>query len=375
MAEYSRIASGQVLSAGGATQVILPFTPSRIEITNQTSAFSGSGVTKAWWSSVMGQDAAALTTLTAFSFATTPAVSLSANVDSFITSGGFTTMQAALALQYGPVVNISTVTAAAPAVVTTASAHGLVTGDVVVLQNLYQSATTGMAQICGVPFSVNVTSSTSFEVLWDTSQSNFTAYNSATASQQATVKKVLYPALYAPGVAFINDISPGSTTAVICTSPHNFVVGQQVAFRIPQAFGTTQLNSLPNPVIPGSPVYGYVISLQGSTGFTVNINSTGYTAFNSNLPMSSAMYGQTFAQVVAVGDLNTGFGLNAVAPNYPFPQVYAGGSLNPASTIGSPAIAGSYINATYQGFIIGSGIAGNAADVIDWVAYLDDLVI
>jgi uncharacterized membrane protein len=39
-----------------------------------------------------------------------------------------------------------------------------------------------------------------------------------------------------------------------------------------------------------------------------------------------------------------------------------------------PVIAGAYLNATYQGFIIGSAVAGTASDVLYWKAYYHDIV-
>ena len=375
MAEYSKLASGQVVSGGSAIPVMLPFQPTRIEIYNTTAAGAGAGVSKALWTQDMGQAAAFLTTLTAFSFATTPAVSLTANVDSYITSDGFSTMEAAYALQYGSVIDIASVSAANPAVVTTSVDHGLASGSVVIMQNLYQTASTGMAQLCGVPFVVTVLSSTTFSIEFDTTQSAYTAYDSGTASVQATVKEVLYPALYFPGVSYITSINRGNQTLVQTSAPHNFVVGQQVAFRMPSPFGCTELNSYGGGSIPGQALYGYVTSVLSSTAFNVSINSSGFSALNWNLPMSGFNYGSTYPQIVAVGDYNFGSGLNSMAPLGMSPQAYIGGSTSLATFPLAPTIGGAYVSATYQGFIIGSAICGAADDVIEWVAYFDDLAL
>jgi len=375
MAEYSKLASGQVVSGGSAIPVMLPFQPTRIEIYNTTAAGAGAGVSKAVWTQDMGQDNAFATTLTAFSFATTPAVSLTANVDSFITSGGFMTMQAAYALQYGPVLEIASVSAANPAVVTTSIPHGLADGSVVIMQNLYQTASTGMSQICGVPFVVTVLSATTFSIEFDTTQSQYTAYNSGTSSVQATVKEVLYPALYFPGVSYITSIDRGQQTLVQTSAPHNFVVGQEVAFRMPSPFGCTELNSSGGGSIPGQALYGYVTSVLSSTAFNVSINSSGFSALSWNLPMSQFNYGTSYPQIVAVGDYNFGSGLNSMAPLGMSPQAYIGGSTSLATFPLAPTIGGAYVSATYQGFIIGSAICGAADDVIEWVAYFDDLAL
>lgn len=367
MAEYSRIATGRVVSAGGATNVILPFIPNFIEIYNQTRAAAASGVTRAWWETDMGQGAA---------FAVTTA---GGPVDgtSFITTAtgtGFRTIQAGLSLQYGPVYQHGggadfDISKAATAVVTCATNHNLVSGNVVIFQNLYQTAATGMPQIAGIPFVVTVTGATTFTIPWDTSGSNYTAFNTATSTGNiGSWKQVLYPSLYAPGEAFISAITLGATTTVVTTAPHNFVVGQEVGFRIPPVWGPTQLNELPNVLIPGSPIYGFVTGVTNSTTVVINIVSTGFTAFNVNQPVASVR-GLTFPQIVAVGDNNSGSNLFG----FTSPSVFNGTGVLAVNTINGPAIAGAYINATYQGFIIGSAVAGTAADVIYYKAILSDI--
>ncbi len=391
MAEYSRLAQGQVVSTGGATAVILPFIPNYIEIFNKTRAKAQNGnttntpcITQAWWETDMGQGAAAYvqTTTTAdfTGYIGTSGSSDSSSIPTVVAGTGFTTVQAGLALQYGPTVLLGGsggITKASGPTVTTTAAHGLVVGDVVVFSNLYQTSTTGMQQIAGIPFQVvTVPTTTTFTINWNTNQSNYTAISAGGLNTLASFKQVLYPALYAPGVAVISAITLGTTTTIQTTMPTNVVVGQEIGFRIPSAWGTIQLNELPNVLIPGSPIYGYVVSVTDSTNFVVNINSSAYTAYTSNIPFLSFV-GLKFPQVVPVGDVNTGgLQISAGSQLYPSPQVYNGyqGSVTvPVNTINGPAILGAYINATFQGFIIGSGISGTAADVIYWRAQLVDV--
>jgi hypothetical protein len=383
MAEYSRLASGQVKSTGGATAVILPFIPNYIEISNKTRrAGANTGVTRAWWETDMGQGAAFLTTtttadLTSFIDATGGAGSTSG----FTAGTGFTTVQAGLALQYGPTFFLGgsggiSQSATAPTITTTA-VHGLVVGDVVVFSNLYETSTTGMQQMAGIPFQVvTVGSTTTFTINWNNNGADYTAITAGGLNTLASFKQILYPALYAPSVAVISAIGLGTTTTIQTTAPSNVVVGQEVGFRIPSVWGTTQLNELPNVLIPGSPIYGYVISVTDSTNFTVNINSSAYTAYNSNIPFLS-FPGLKFPQVIPVGDVNTGgLQISSGSKLYPSPQVFNGyqGSVTvPVNTINGPAILGAYINATFQGFIIGSAISGTAADIIYWRAYMHDI--
>lgn len=382
MAEYSRLASGTVSSSGNDTMVQIPFIPDFIEISNRTRAVAGAGVTRAWWYKNMGQGSAFLDTFGTGDQFIAPIGGTSSGA--LVSGTGFSTFMAGLALQYGPVYSFATgtftISKANPALVTTSVAHNLVSGNVVIFANLSQTSTTGMQQIAGIPFVVTVTGATTFTIPWNTNQSNYTAFNSATSSGNVgSFKKILYPALYVPGTAVISAITLGATTTVVTTAPHNFVVGQEVAFRIPSipgvlppAWGTTELNSLPNVLIPGSPIYGYVVSVTNSTTVVVNIDSTTYTAFNNNFPYLS-FPGRTPPQIVAVGDVNTGgWPISAGSDLYPSPLVYDGFGIAQRRTINGPAIQGAYINATFMGFVIGDSVAGTADDVIYWRAYLHD---
>lgn len=373
MAEYSRLASGQVLSSGGQTPVIVPFLPDFIEVYNRTAAVAGAGVTRSWWLRDMGQGAAFLDTFGTGEQFIAPVGQTSSGA--LVSGTGFSTIYAGLSLQYGATTFLGAgggITKAAAGVVTTTANHGLVSGNWVIFQNLYQTSTTGMQQIAGIPFMVTVLSPTTFSIPWNTNQSNYTAIATGGLNTLASFKQILYPVLYAPGTSFISSISLGATTTITTTAPSNFQVGQEVAFRIPTVWGTYQLNSLPNLVIPGSPIYGYVQSVTNSTTFVVNINSSAYTAFNTNQVFAS-FPGERFPQVVAVGDINTGGYPYTGAQLYPSPSVYNGFGVNAVNTINGPAIQGAYINATFMGFIIGSSVAGAAADQLYWRAYLHDL--
>ena len=377
MAEYSKLASGTVLSNGGDTVVQIPFQPDFIEISNATAMAAGAGVTRAWWLKNMGQGAAALTTFgTGDEYIDVIGGSIGSS-GALVDGTGFSTISAGLSLQYGPVYNATvgtfSISKANPALVTTSVNHNLVSGNWVIFQNLAQTSTTGMQQIAGIPFMVTVLSPTTFTIPWNTNQTNYTAFDSATSTGLVgSWKKILYPALYVPGVSFISSLTLGATTVVNTTAPHNFVVGQEVAFRIPSVWGTSELNSLPNVQIPGSPIYGYVVAVGSSTQVTVNINSTLFTSFDSN-QLFASYPGEFFPQIVAVGDVNTGgWPISVGSDLYPSPLVYDGFSTTQRRTINGPAIQGAYINATFQGFVIGSGVAGDAEDVLFWRAYFHD---
>ena len=378
MAEYSRLAKGYITYTGLAQVVNLPFQPDTVQFWNYSVAglaISGSAATDKvlWgrWDNNMGQGYAINQTYAGG----TPSV---LRYDT-VTSNGISTFAGGLSLQYGPTIQISGITKASPAVVTTGSAHGLKDGDVVIMTGLYQSSTTGMQQISGMPFTVTVTAPTTFTIPWNTNQSNYTALSGSPSG--AYVKKVLYPYLYFPGTSFISAITTGTTTTIDTTTAHNLVVGQEVAFRIPTIWGTYQLNSLPNTTIPGSPIYGYVVAVTDYNTVVVNINSTGYTAYNSNQTFAS-FPGEFFPQMVAVGDVNTGgTTISSGSALYPPPYSVPIGTTR-VNTINGPALSGAYVNNTSQGFIIGAGagtnvtgsvLVGTASDVIYWEAMLHDL--
>ncbi len=367
MTEYSKMAKGSFTSSGAPKVINLPFVPNVIKLTNYTAAATPAqhGIPFATWDSCMGQGFGIVELFNA-----TPAL-----ITDSVDVNGFSTFSAGLSLQYGPRKQIIGATAANP-IVFNVTAHGYAVGDVVEFQGLYQSATTGMPQLSGMQFVISVVGDADhFSVVWPGNGSNYTALSGSPAG--AFVKKVLYPFLYAPGVSFIEAITTGTTTTVVTTAPHNLVVGSEVAFFVPPTWGTIELNSLPNPFIPGSPVYGYVLSVTNSTTVVVNINSTGYTAFTTNQTVAAVKAGLSFPQMWAVGDVNTGGQvISSGSPLYPSPIV------NGAYTINGPAINGAFVNNTSAGFIIGNGTAagdssavlvGANGNVLYWEAYFFEL--
>ncbi len=378
MAEYSRIARGSFTSTGAAEIINLPFRPQYVQFTNYTNAFTApaaSQVVSAEWYSSMGQGFAVQNVYDA-----TPDLVMDA-----VIVNGISTFEAGQLLQFGPTLTVNVITKADPAVVTTSAAHNLKSGDVVIFEGLFETTTTGMPQINGIPFTVTVTGSTTFTIPWNTNQSNYTAI-SAGSTGTPRVKKVLYPYLYFPGTTFIAAIdlnTPTGFTTIHTTDAHNFVVGQEVAFRIPSQWGTTQLNSLPNITTPGSPIYAYVIAVTDYNTVVVNFDSSAYTAFNSNQTVASVP-GLSYPQIVAVGDVNTGgVQISSGSALYPPPYFVPIGTTR-VNTINGPAIQGAFVNNTSQGFIIGAGagvnvtgsvLVGTEGDVIHWLAIYPDMSI
>lgn len=384
MTEYSRAAKGSFTQAatGNAVPIALPFQPTLVRLTNLTAYQNAADSDIPWaiWTSNMAQGTAAV----GYNDASTGVLETA-----YVASGGISTFSGGLLEQFGPTLNIEAITLSStiPQVQTT-TPHGLQTGDVVTFQNLYQSSSTGQIQIAGIPFVITYVDATHFTIQYNNNVTGYTALSGSPTSPTPTVKQILYPNLYAPSLGFIWKLTLGTTTTVYTTAPSNVQVGQQVAFRIPAAWGTTQLNSLPNATTPGQPVYGYVTSIVNATEFVVNINSTGYTAFTTSIAFAAALAGGlNFAQVLAVGDVNSGGTPYSGGALYPSPSFYNGTANAPVNSINGPAILGAFCNNTAQGFVIGAGnavfqggsadasshLSGETSDFIIWEAYYLDI--
>ena len=369
MAEYSRLARGSFTSTGALQTIYLPFQPTQIELWNQSvwGTATASTIPQAWWDVSQAQGTALVTY-----YNSSPAL-----IDSVVNSNGISTFNAATIFNFGARQQIIGATAANP-IVFNVTAHGYNVGDTVMFEGLYQSPTTGMPQIAGMPFVISaVADANHFSVVWPGGGSNYTALSGSPAG--AFVKKINNPYLYAPGVAFIEAITLGATTTVATTAPHNFVQGQQVGFHIPTVWGTTQLNEYPNNLVPGKTNYFYVTSVTNSTTFVCSAVTTSGTAFNTHQTVASVP-GLTFPQVVAVGDVNSGGTAYSGGALYPSPVI------NGVSTINGPSISGAFVNNTRMGFTVGVGnavvsgtpdtssfLVGASGNVFNWVARYFDI--
>lgn len=102
------------------------------------------------------------------------------------------------------------------------------------------------------------------------------------------------PQYFSPWKFTITNISLGVTTTVTMTIPSittlNYVVGQQVRLIIPQSFGCRQLNEQT----------AYVIDVILPDQVVLNLNSS------QGVDPYIASSARTPAQIVAIGDINSG---------------------------------------------------------------------
>jgi hypothetical protein len=100
------------------------------------------------------------------------------------------------------------------------------------------------------------------------------------------------PQFYQPSRFVIEDIDLGQTTTVTTTEDHNYVIGQECRLLIPAPFGSFQLNE----------VKGNVLSIPASNQVELSIDSSR----NVDLYVASLVTYPSVAQIVAVGDYNSG---------------------------------------------------------------------
>lgn len=341
MTEYNKIAEGQFTSTGVAKFINLPFLPNSFEMWNLTAM--GTPTQNEITYATSWQSAAAGTASVQY-FNATPVLTTTN-----LATGGLSFIQAGT-YQYGPTLTISGITQANPAVVTTSTNHGLATGDAVLIYG-----TTGMLQIAGEVYTVTVLSATTFSI-------NVNSSGFAAAATAGFCKKLLYPDLYIPYRCVITGITTGATTLINLGLNHSFVVGQEVYIQIPYvtstAWGTRQLDTEVYNTANVVPQQAYVTAVTASS-ITVNVNSTGFTAFAYPTSAQAAL-GMTFPAVYAIGDQNFG-------PTGPPP-------FTPPITI-----PGAFAANTRQGVLIGLGngtqILQATNDVIRWRAIYPDLIL
>jgi hypothetical protein len=99
------------------------------------------------------------------------------------------------------------------------------------------------------------------------------------------------PQYYQPSRFEIANIVTGSQTTITTSEDHNYVLGQLIRVLIPIAYGSTQISGKT----------GYVTSIPATDEVVVSINSQGCAPF-----VVSPSYAPNPAQIIAIGDANTG---------------------------------------------------------------------
>lgn len=250
-----------------------------------------------------------------------------ANLDQYLTSGGFTLIDSSV--QTPGVLNatITAVSNAAIPVVTNSGTNGLNAGDVVRLIDV-----TGAQQLGGMDFTVgyNTLSTTTFSL-------DYMAQ--IVAGTTGSWRKINFDPIFYPRRRFITKITQASSAVVTMSVTHGYKVGQAVRFVVPAAYGMVEMDGLLGTITAIN-----TTTTSGNT-ITVNIDSSAFTAFA--FPLTAA-YPFTAAEVIPVGE-DTAQALSA----------------------GVDILSGATINTGYIGIRLAAGAnspAGQTNDVIYWVA-------
>lgn len=280
MGQYNQPLGGYYTSDGTAKTINLPYLPDWVEIKvqgnssgdNWTSSANPGVIKEAYWYTGMASDSALATVNTNGAATDAKAFYSSSGVQLFTSTPG----------TFGSALTASAINQANPAVASMASTSGISAGDTVLV-----TASTGMLQIAGLPFTVGtVVANTSIQLKYLNS-SGFGA-----AATAATVKKVLYPNVFLPKLRYITAISKASQAVVTFSSTHGFAVGQTLRLHCSSAFGMVEIDGL----------LGEIVAVNTSNNtVTLNIDSTSFTTFA--FPTSAtASVGVSFPLAVPVGE-------------------------------------------------------------------------
>ena len=223
------------------------------------------------------------------------------------------------------------ITRANGAVATLADTGSIQVGSVVRFDN-----TTAMLQISG--FDIEVTAvSVNTNIDLNIDSTNFAADATAGNARLIIPPRMFPRHRFIVPLAGAVGITQAASAVVSMSVAHDFSVGESVSFRVPAAYGMSEINNLNGTV-----------TAVGTYTVTVNIDSSGFSAF---LPPTSAVYaaGVSPAQIL---------------PSGARPEVGA----NPP---GVPVDA-AFDNRGRFFMRCGTNVITSASDIYDWTAYYSE---
>ena len=230
----------------------------------------------------------------------------------------------------------TTITAANPAVASVTNTYS--NGDQVIIYNAV-----GMQQISGMTFTISSVSGSAFTLL------GLNASGFASAATSFMVRRVAQYARVEPSFLYVTAVTQAAQAQVTVSQANMVYLGQKLEFTVPGSYGMVQLNNYYQsqnlPVV--------VTAIVDAYNFTINVNTTGYTAFA--LPASAGSpTTQLYATVAPAGQSTQYNPITMVQTGYNFQQL--------------PFHTGVFVPYMY----LPSGAqnpGGSAGDVIVWQAY------
>lgn len=197
----------------------------------------------------------------------------------------------------------TTITNANPAVATVTNTYS--EGDTVVIFNAV-----GMQQISGMTFTISSVSGSGFTLL-GLDASGFSA--AATSFQ---VRRVNQFTPVEPSFLYVTHITQAAQAQVTVSQANSVYLGQKLEFTIPGSFGMVQLTNFYQP----QNLPAVVTSIVDAYNFTINVNTTNFTAFA--FPASSASpTAQLFATTAPAGQSTQFNPITGVQTGYNFLQI------------------------------------------------------
>jgi hypothetical protein len=183
-------------------------------------------------------------------------------------------------------------------------------GDQVVIYNAV-----GMEQISGMVFTISSVTGSQFTLL-GLNSSAFAAAATAFQVRRLTQNPQGITTPVAPSYYYVTAITQAVGAQVTTSQINNLVVGQKIEFTVPASYGMVQINNFNQP---GSrPII--VASIVDAYNFTINIDTTNYTAFA--LPASSGSpTTQLYATIAPAGQAATFNPITNVTTGYDFTKV------------------------------------------------------
>ena len=314
MAYDSIVQSGSFIADGKSKTIKLRSNVDKFVVENQNEwgdQTSGAGFRYTWYSN-LGTGA-----LMEYH----PAADHTSAVD--VISGAFQLVDSAFSY-LGAETAISAGTNAVQPSYTVASSAALQAG------NIIRVIKSDQKNLNGLDFSISISDGTHFE-LENTLATAPGVVAGANGKYMVVGINVETYNLFTPSYRNISNISQAASAVVTTLVDHDFKVGQLIKFKTNAEYGMTQIDGLT----------GAVTAISTNT-FTVNINSTGFTAFKfpvyTRVPFELAI-------AIPVGDAKSS--VNQLTPSKFYNQGYVGMVLTPGAAMP----------------------AGSANDVIRWTAY------
>ena len=267
-----------------------------------------------------------------------------------LVSGGFTLYdpsgQSVGALPLlGPAVAVSAATNATRPAVTHTADSSVIVGSVVRLSNTAQTDVNGIDMVVGT-----ITDATHFTLLTAT---NPLATAPGAIGGAGFYRVVNADSLFYPRKRYVVNMTQAVNAQVSTSVAHGLTPGQEIRFNIPAVSGMVQLN--PNPLnnyFPTSSSAPVIIqTVVDDYNFTINIDTTGYTAFTWP---TIAQQPSSFPEMTPVGE-DTATAL--ASPTIQVPSVAGQQIFNTNTGI----LADSTVNTGYLGMILGAG--GNGLEL------------